>query len=239
MPSERYYLDNALAANSQVFLKEGEHHHLARVMRTEVGDQIELVNGAGVLAEATVEVIEKSQSRLLITSIQKESKPTEVILIQALPKLPRLELIVEKGTELGMTQLWLFPGQKSEKKELNDHQQQRLEAHMVSAMKQSGRLFLPKLHQLPPLKQWKNRLTFPSFYGDLSLQAPLFKQAWDEKKLKQGVGFFVGPESGWSDNELQLLQMMQVQPVRLHPNILRTETAAIAALALIQHWLME
>lgn len=240
MPTERYYFAGELSVNHSISLKETEHHHLVRVMRTQLGDQIELVNGEGVLAQATVQAIEKQRTELLIISVERALKPTEVILVQALPKMPRLDWIVEKGTELGVTQLWLFAGQKSEKKELNAHQQERLKAILISAMKQSGRLFLPLLRWMPPLAQWKEPLMSCAFYGDPSPQAPLLKQAWNATAACQkGVSFFVGPESGWSQSELQRFQELSVKPVRLHPYVLRTETAGLAALALIQHWLME
>src|SRR5207248_2602313 len=135
-----------------------ELHHLVNVMRTRLGEKIEVVNGQGQLAEAILQSIEKKSASLRIESVETSSPFSQrLILAQGMPKQNRLEFIIEKGTELGMTEIWLFPASRSEKKDFSVNQLERLNILTIAAMKQCGRLFLPKIVIMPPLKQWKQQ----------------------------------------------------------------------------------
>jgi 16S rRNA (uracil1498-N3)-methyltransferase len=203
-------------------------------MRAQVGERVELINGRGYLATALIEQLDKKQALLLIEEITSAPPPSfEIILAQAIPRSPRLDFILEKGTELGMTQLWLFPGQHSEKKELSEHQIERAHAVILAAAKQSGRLYLPTLMLKPPLRQWQ-RPPFPAFFGDVNPAAPPFAQEWLKNPPKEGVIIVIGPEAGFLSEEVEQLKQLSAHPVKLHQNILRTDTAALAALSLIE-----
>lgn len=210
-----------------------------KVMRARIGDTVELVNGRGLLAEATVVQMQRHACRLDITSTStSKPDPFKLVVAQSLPRLNRLDTIVEKGTELGMHMLWLFPGERSERKELSEQQEQRLHSIAVSALKQSGRLYLPEIFVKPPLVNWNN-LPFPAFYGSLNPNAPLFSTSWQQTKPEEGVLFFVGPEAGFSEAEIQHLERLGAKGVNLHRNILRTDTASLVALSLIHHWMLK
>lgn len=117
MPHNRFFIDAPLNKGDTVLLLDDEAHHLMRVMRTPAGAVVELVNGRCVLASARVVKMDKKSVWLLVEEQHTTPYPsTPIILCQALPRFNRLEFIVEKGTELGMTELWLFPGDLSEKK---------------------------------------------------------------------------------------------------------------------------
>ena len=230
MPAERYYIDIPLISDQEVTLPYPESHHLVKVMRTPTGKTVELINGHNQLAQATVLTAHK-KIQLQITSVTtQDSPPHKIILCQALPRLNRLETIVEKGTELGMTALWLFPGDLSEKRELTDNQFQRVKTIAISAIKQCGRLDLPEIILKPPLSKW-DPLPFPAYFGDTDPEAPRFFDQW---KKSSDVCFFIGSESGFSKKELTHLQHLKAQGVRLHPNILRTDTAPLVALTIIK-----
>lgn len=238
MPAERFYYPEILEENQKIHLKDQEHHHLVNVMRIRVGEAIEIINGKGQLAEAVLESIEKKNSSLFVKSVQTASPPSHhLILAQGMPRLNRLELIVEKGTELGMTEIWLFPAMRSEKKDFSENQLERLNTLMIAAMKQCGRLFLPKMVIMPPLKQWKDLAIKPIFFGDTNPEALAFMSVWNQLKPSNGAIFCIGPESGLTDEEVILLQKLDAHGVKLHSNILRTETAAIVSLALMSHLL--
>lgn len=232
MPADRYYVDAPLEKGSFVPLEENEKHHLISVMRGKVGDPIELVNGKGVLAYAKITKIDK---RVVEATIEEVTAPQvfsfPIILCQAIPRMNRLDTIIEKGTELGMTELWLFPGEKSERVLLSEQQKKRFSSIAVSAMKQCGRLDLPLLRETPLLAKWKQEdLLYPAYFGDLSPEAPPFLEVWKKEK---GILFFVGPEAGFSESERDFFHRHAVQGVHLHPHILRTDTASLVALSLI------
>lgn len=236
MPVERYFLEEPLTLNSKKTLKETEFHHLAHVLRTREGETVEIVNGQGVLAYATVESIQRDKALLSIDKVEESSNVApRLILAQAMPKPNRLDFILEKGTELGVSEFWLFPGQLSAKKELYPNQIERAKTMTVAAMKQCGRLFLPSIEIKPALKQW-NRPEGTSFFGDVNPEALPFLRTWQQLLEKPAPFiFFVGPESGFTDDEHLLLRKMGAQGVKLHENILRTDTAALMAMSLLSY----
>jgi 16S rRNA (uracil1498-N3)-methyltransferase len=239
MPAERYYIEDDFEEGDQKALLGPEFHHLVHVMRTKVGEEVELVNGKGLLAQSIVEKITKDRAllKILDLSFLSPSKAT-IILAQAMPKPNRLDFILEKGTELGVDEFWLFPGNQSAKKEVFPSQEQRMKGLTVAAMKQCGRLFLPEIKFMPPLDKWE-LLQGSAFFGDVEPSAHSFESVWRDSNPTFPMLFFVGPESGFSDAEVTELKRIGAQGVKLHPNILRTDTAAITALSLIGHWLME
>jgi len=225
MPADRFFVASSLKA-SRISLEGEEFHHLAKVMRVRVGETIELVNGQGELATAEVVSLDKKSSELKILSYLKEAPPEQaLILAQALTRPSSLEWIVEKGTELGVTEFWLFPGERSEKKELSPSQYHRLETITLNALKQCGRLFLPEILQKPALSSW-SRPTGSLFFGDLSPQASRLQGPFEKRAV-----FFIGPEKGFSSAELETLSQFKARGISLHTNILRAETAALTILS--------
>lgn len=235
MPAERYFVPAQLSQHEQILLKDAEFHHLAHVMRTRKGESVELVNGKGALAAAVVEEIGRDKAHLRIQSVQEKVAPKKrMILAQAMPKQNRLDFILEKGTELGVDEFWLFPGELSIKKEMYPNQIERAEAVTISAMKQCGRLFLPSVVIKEPISQWA---AFESslFFGDVNPDAELIATAMSRLKLIQPIIFVTGPESGFTDAEVEHLKKIGAVGVKLHDNILRTDTASLVALSLIYH----
>lgn len=232
MPKERHYIPQDLSQSQEVFLDGTEFHHLVNVMRSSVGAKVELVNGQGTCAQAKIVRIEKKRAILLVESLFSEEKSQDrLILAQAIPKLNRLDFIIEKGTELGMSALWLFPGDHSEKRNLSPTQLERLDHLAVAAMKQCGRLYLPEIHVLRPLSNWEPA-DFPFYFGSLAPEAPPLSQLLQDKPSETAM-FCVGPEGGLSASEEKILSDIGAIGTKLAKHILRTETAAIAAITLM------
>ncbi len=237
MPHNRYYIDTPLHENKSIVLTGEEWHHLARVTRSRKEDNVELINGHGVLAEATVSDLRKSEAELMVDKVTKKPSPPPLILAQAIPRMNHLEWIVEKGTELNATAFWLFPGNLSEKDTLSSNQLARLKHLCISAMKQCGRLDLPKIVLMPPLAQWES-VEGTLLFCDTTEDAPPLWNLPLTKTLPSPVCLFVGPEKGFDSKETHLLShTLKARGVRLHPNILRAETAPLVALSLIQKFL--
>ncbi len=225
MPADRFFIPSPLKAPT-VVLEGEELHHLAKVMRVRLGETIEIVNGQGELAEAEVIALDKKTAELKIISRQTAPPPPQIlILAQALTRPSSLEWIVEKGTELGADEFWLFPGDRSEKKELSPSQLRRLETILINALKQCGRLYLPKIVLMPSLDKWQAP-NGSLFFGEISSEAKLL-----QGPFAKTVMFFIGPEKGFSPEETKLLAKLKAKGISLHENILRAETAAIAALS--------
>lgn len=240
MPIERYFLDQNLATGQIHALQDNEFHHLAHVMRSKKGQEIDLVNGKGSLAKAKILELKKNEAIVEVLNCHSISpKSKNLILAQAIPKPNRLDFILEKGTELGVDQFWLFPGELSQKKEIFPNQVERAQSLTIAAMKQCGRLFLPQIHIFPPLLDWSPlEEGYSAFFGDIDPKAPPFQDLWDKMSSAQNFLFITGPESGFNQIETEKLRALSFSGVKLHDNTLRTDTASIAALSLMSHWLI-
>ena len=233
MPVNRFYLDDPLEEGTTVALEGAEQHHAAKVVRCTEGDTVELVNGRGCLAQGLVRDVQRRTLGIEVTSSSVEVPPEKkIILLQAFPRKNRLDTIVEKATELGADALYLFPAALSERS-FTSHD--RVVQGAVSAMKQCGRLFLPEVYcgdTLPEILEVLAAATI--YYGSFAEGAPPFHQRW--KEPEGDVAFVIGPESGLTEQEEELLQKSGAEGVSLHPWILRTDTAAIGAMMLIKYW---
>lgn len=223
--NDRFYIDGSLESGS-LLLSGSEFHHLAHVMRVRVGEEIELINGRGSLAQAIVEKMEKESALLSLSHIETHPRPKPLFLI-ALPilKMDRLEWAVEKATELGADAFRLFPAEWSEKKHLTEHQFERIMHIVISAMKQCGRLYLPSIEWFPTMSE-AIQTDFPVFFGDLDPSAVSLAP-------QKGNSLFIsGPEKGFSPKEIEILRK-RAHGVRLSENVLRAETAPLVALSLL------
>jgi 16S rRNA (uracil1498-N3)-methyltransferase len=230
MPNNRYFLPESFAEDSQVTLIDQEFHHLKHVCRARLGDEIELINGRGELAVATVCHFTKESALAKIISIEaQEPLPFTITLALAFLRPSHLEYAIEKATEVGVSSFWLFPGDKSEKREISESYLKRLHLIIQGATKQCGRLFLPELvvkKELRACGSEEHQLLF----GDLCKETTCLSRI---ENLSSNVCLVVGPESGFSENERKLLYSMKATPISLHPYTFRAETAAVAGTLLL------
>ena len=219
MPHNRFFLPQNFSAHETVELTDDEHLHLSRVMRLEKADAVEIVNGAGDLGFGRISLVSKRETLIELTHVASDHSLSGFTLCQALPKSPNLHLIVEKCTELGVDMILIFPSERAEKYEISGNQMERLKKIAISALKQSGRLLLPKIEWAPKLPP----LTGSVYFGDLETK---------EKGKVEGPTYFInGPEKGFSEKELKEMKAQGYIGISLSRHILRTETAAIAAAA--------
>ncbi len=234
MPSQRFFIDAELNENQNLTISGKEFLHIVSVMRNKEKSSIEIVNGKEQLAKGIITKIEKTYLLLNIQEVILKKNLDKIIIYQALVPSNRLETIIEKGTELGITSFYLFPGDKSIKKNISKEQINRLKLITISAIKQCGRLDLPQISLLPPIKDWKkNNIPLPLFFGNVNACSPKLTTALISKD--NFISYAIGPEGGFSQQELQTLETLNILGVNIHPYILRTETAAIAFAALAKH----
>ena len=175
---------------SEIVLSGDEMRHV-KVMRTPIGETIELVNGKSCIAEAVLEKYENDAAIFKLIKLEQcEPNKTVCILAQGLTKMNHLDFIIEKGTELGANAFWLFPGELSEKITVSPNHMRRLRSLSIAAMKQCGRLDLPTIEMHPKLTEWRS-LPYPALFGDVRPNA--------EKALPFPASLiFIGPEKGFS-----------------------------------------
>lgn len=231
MPEKRYFLDEEIQEGQKIFLEDQQVHHIVHVMRQKEGQSVELVNGRGALAQAQLLKLEKRKVLLEVQTVQEKKAPSfSSILYQAIPLANRLDNIVEKASELGVNEIRLFKSSLGEA--LPKSRIERLKAVAVASMKQCGRFYLPKISLSDPIDSLK-KIEETSFFGDIEAKAPSFEKTWQESPPKEACAFFIGPESGFDTKEIEKLRALGVKGVKLHDNILRTDTAAILAMGLV------
>ncbi len=227
MHKERFYLNIQNLNTPTVEIQDQEHRHLAHVMRMRIGEEVDLINGLGSIACAEIIKIEKEKTILKIRSFQNSPKTTLCIQLGIpLMRPSKLEWIIEKGVELGADSFFLYPAEHSKQENLSEHQLQRLDHIIISAIKQSKRLYLPSIEIVDSLQ----RLCLKAkriFFGDVRSSAQTTFEPLEFPLL-----FITGPESGFSKEEISFLSE-KATGVHINPNILRAETAPIAALSIL------
>lgn len=228
MPHDRFFTESDLQRESEVEITGEEAFHLSKVMRKQAGETVELVNGRGLLARCELIEGTKRSVRLKIRESEKMPPPrTELILLQALPRASRLDTIVEKCTELGVTEFHFFPGDRSEKNTLSTNQLERLRHLTISALKQSGRYYLPKVQVIDSISRWE-KFNGVLIIGSLEPSAESLIDTLVKHPSKR-YAVVIGPEAGLTNKEEQLLIELGAIGVRLNEAILRTDTAPIVA----------
>lgn len=234
----RVHVDQALRAGSEIALPEGPATHLARVLRLGVGDACVLFNGDGHDYPARIVALGKRELRVAIdaaTAVERES-PLRLVLLQGIARGEKMDLILQKATELGVAELRPLWSQRSEVK-LDEARAEKRLAHwrsvVASACEQSGRARVPEV--AAPLALSAALAALPA--GGLRLILdPDGELAFSTLSVDADapVHLAIGPEGGWSPLDREQLRAAGFAGLRLGPRILRTETAGLAAIAALQ-----
>jgi len=238
MSLERYFTDANLAIDKHVLLTDDQAKHCRTVMRNKPGDKVILFNGQGGEYIAEIENITKKDVQLRITEfIDIQRVPSaKIFLLTAVPKLKRFDFLVEKATELGVTEIIPLKTKRSDNfsSGLNDSKLERYNTKIVEACKQCGRNILPKISSAKSLETALNL--------DADLKVVLHPYV-ENFKIEQNVSaptsivLAVGPEGGFTEEEIQMFQNSGWKGLTIGQSILRVETAAISALSIINHFL--
>jgi 16S rRNA (uracil1498-N3)-methyltransferase len=234
----RVHVDQPLAAGSEVVLPESAAAHLGRVLRLGVGDACVLFNGDGHDYAARIVALGKRELRVAIDAsspVLRES-PLRLVLLQGVARGEKMDLILQKATELGAAAFFPLWSQRSEVK-LDEARAEKRLAHwrsvVSSACEQSGRAVVPAVSA--PVTLQATLAALPP--GGLRLILdPEGELAFSSLSLdvKEPVYLAIGPEGGWSPLDREQLRAAGFLGLRLGPRILRTESAGLAAIAALQ-----
>lgn len=212
---------------SEVEITDQEAIHISKVLRNEVGDKVFVVDGIGNRSKCEIIDISKKSVQLKVLETNSQIEPTtkKVIAFGAIKKRDRLEFAIEKAVELDAWEICVFDADHSERSRLNE---ERLHTQIVSAFKQSGRFYLPKLVIKRSLDEvlgyYKEQSILMAYLGEEESAIP--------SDLKDsGNLLLVGPEGGFSNREAGLAKSKGAQFVTLGKNRLRAETAVVAFLS--------
>jgi 16S rRNA (uracil1498-N3)-methyltransferase len=214
-------------------LDEKESHHAINVLRLQKNDIVSVSNGKGKIFIGKLEDVQKRGCKI---SIQDEKPLVENtakgfhLAVSPTKAIDRMEWMVEKCTELGIERITFLKSRYSERKEINLN---KLEAIAISAMKQSQRSYLPLLIETTPFAEFVKSTADTQRFIACQYQS-LALHEW-VKKLPDHINncIMIGPEGGFSEEEIILAVENKIQPIALGPQRLRTETAAISACQLM------
>ncbi len=230
----RFFCPQELAVGAQLTLPEAVAHHI-QVVRLAPGQEITLFNGHGGEYSATLSSIEKRRVTAEIQShLPRETElPYAVTLAQALPEASKIDWIIEKAIELGVSGIQPLAAQRCVVR-LSAERAEKKHAHwqgiIVSASEQSGRNRLAQLAPLQDFKHWIGQ-DAPRQRIILTPRAGQSLAGWARAQAPQAVTLMIGPEGGFSIEEENLALANGALALAMGPRILRTETAGLAALA--------
>lgn len=210
-----------------VEITDQEALHISKVLRHKIGDVILVADGEGARFEIEIlEITKKSVlGKKLTTSCKAIPSKKKILALGVIKKRDRLEFAIEKAVELGAWEIVLFNADHSERNRINS---ERVETQIISAFKQSGRFWLPKLTVFNSLDEIYDQYVVSNF-----LMAHVDADQ-DKKPTKLNDGnnvLFVGPEGGFSEREKELHLSKGGELVSLGSNRLRAETAAMTFLS--------
>ena len=236
--SARFYLDVELREGARLELPAEAAHHAARVLRLRAGDEIALFDGRGGEYPARIEAIERSRVAVSVgarCAVERES-PLEVTLVQGISSGERMDVTVQKAVELGVHAIQPVLAEKSVVKldaERADAKREHWRRIAISACEQCGRNRIPEVRTVRGLPEYCRGARDADGAALRLLLSPQDGARLRDAlaRREDGIVLAVGPEAGFSAGEEALLVAAGFNAVRLGPRVLRTETAASAALA--------
>lgn len=228
MRLHRFYTREKLEKGQNITLSEvGLMHQMRSVFRFQPGDTVILFDGDGHDYVSEIVSIARSQAVLRVTqSVVNEWKPClRLTLAVSMIKKDNFEWIVQKATELGVSEIIPLISERSEKKGWN---KERAEKILIEACEQSGRSDVPLLGDLITLSEFVDteKRKVIAFHTEGNLFAC-------EEKVGEEMVALIGPEGGWSEREVEMFHAKQYPVMKLPTPVLRAETAAIAISSII------
>ncbi len=234
----QFFVPPAILSGDEVTLEGEVHHHLATVLRLKPGEEVLLLDGLGTLCHCRIDQLDRSGGRArVLERWQAQESSFPIQLLQALPKGDKMELVLQKGTELGIAAFTPVVAERSvaiPPRDRGEKRRQRWERIVLEAARQSRRPLLPRID--PPLP-----LSEALAACDAELRLMLWEQeshplaaALPETPPKNAA-ILVGPEGGFATTEARAARAAGFVPVGLGPRILRSETAGFAVASILQY----
>lgn len=230
----RLHVDQPLAAGARIELAGPQSHYLRNVLRLKAGERLHLFNGRDGDWECTLLEASKRSCRVVCEALAAEpGLPPDIDYLFAPLKAARLDYMAQKATEMGVRRLLPVLTEHTVPQRVNVD---RLRANAIEAAEQCNLVFVPEVAEPRPLGEvladWPGARTLIHCHEGMARSDPVS----DLARIKPGpLAVLVGPEGGFSERERRLLAGLPfVAAISLGPRIMRADTAAVAALALVQ-----
>ena len=232
----RLYFSDKIESDLVAHLKKEQSHYIKDVMRLKEGDIFSVFNTQGEW-NASVQNYEKQGTKIKILEKTRDKKNEQNIWLAFTPiKQNPMNFLIQKGTELGIQKFVPILSERTSVKDINI---ERVKKIIIESAEQSNRISVPEITTLETLKKFIS--TFPEkgclIFCDINCDQSDFKKILSKKDLEP-ICILVGPEGDFSENERSLIiNLEQSKSISLAKNILRAETAAVAAVTLVNYHL--
>ncbi len=240
----RVYLDQALQSGAELALDKAAAHYLVSVLRLRADDSLIVFNGSGGEYAATLQSVTNKQATITVGShsLGVAPSPVQIVLAIGLSRGERMDWVIQKAVELGVNEIIPLFTERCEVK-LKGERALKKRGHWqqiaISACEQSQRNDVPTIKPAQSLSEFLTAVATPGNTDLKLILDPRAEQSLSSTLLNQGasantVVLLSGPEGGFSDGEIELAQQEGVISAGLGPRVLRTETAPLAALSMVQ-----
>jgi 16S rRNA (uracil1498-N3)-methyltransferase len=238
MSIPRFYCVPPLRFGNTFELSPEAAHHANRVLRLRINDPVQIFDGEGNALDAVI--LEISGKRVVLGSLQacreERQPPVRIELAQAMCSSEKMDWVVQKATELGAAEIQPVQTQRSVAKLSGERAEKRTEhwrSVAIAACEQCGRNTLPQAHAPQELSAWLSQLR-DSQDTKFILQPEGAATLNDQPRPQGKVILLIGPEGGFSNEEVLMAHQAGFTSILLGPRVLRTETAALAGLTALQ-----
>ena len=232
----RLYFSDKIKSELVSYIKKDQTHYVKDVMRLKIGDNLSVFNSLGEW-NAVIESYEKEGARIKILEKIKDKENEKNIWLAFSPiKQNPLNFVIQKGTELGVQKFFPILSERSIVKEINI---ERIKKIIVESSEQSNRISVPEIRKIETLNFFLSQ--FPKdgclIFCDINCNKNNLKNILS-KKIEGPICILIGPEGDFSESERKLiLDLQQANSITLAKNILRAETAALAAITIVNYHL--
>jgi len=233
----RIFTNQALTSNNTLALAEAQSHYLSKVLRMQAGRELILFNGEGGEFCAEISGIHKKHVDVLVKTFSPENRQSQLHLELAIgvSRGERMDWVLQKATELGVTKITPLITERTEVKlsgERADKKMEHWQQIIISACEQCQRNLLPKLSEPKSYSDWilqcVAELKFVLHHRD--------SKGLPKDETAKSVALLIGPEGGLDEDEISRAIGNGFSPLTLGPRVLRTETAPVAAISLVQYF---
>jgi 16S rRNA (uracil1498-N3)-methyltransferase len=230
MSNIRLFFKESLSINLSAKLDKSQSHYVSKVMRVKVCEVFSLFNSSGEW-EAEILSISKNIVEFNVTKQLRQKESTKELWLAFSPiKSNYFNFMIQKATELGVTKFLPIIFDRTIVRKIN---KERLEKVIIEASEQSNRLNVPSIEEPQSLKNFLDKEKIDLVFTDLNSKN---KKIDLEKLTSNPTCVLIGPEGDFSEEEReQILALEGVQPIRINKNILRSETAVISALSIVNY----
>lgn len=238
----RFYIEPNQVSDNEITIIGSDVNHIKNVLRMKLGEHILLCDCCNKDYHCHIKSMDSQAVICIIDEVTATvaELPTQIYLFQGMPKKDKMELIIQKAVELGVTEVIPVMMKRTivklEDKKKEAKKLERWQSIATSAAKQSNRGIIPTVSEVVTYKQALERakdldLVLLPYENEEGIEGA--RKLVKETHGLQSIGIFIGPEGGYEESEIEMAKELGMKPITLGQRILRTETAGLAILSIL------